>query len=139
TRLVAERRTGVRINGHVDGDLAQELALVVEHLDAAVTAVRHVDAPVRVHRNAMRSVELSGAVPGLAPRLEPVAVFIDLSDARVDVAVTDIRIASRVPAMSVTCLNIPSTGGRGGFGWRSGSVPSSEASCLRPKTIATRP
>ena len=45
----------------------------------------------------MRSVELSGAVPGLAPRLEPVAVFIDLSDARVDVAVTDIRIASRVP------------------------------------------
>src|SRR5208337_2260178 len=89
-RLAADRRTGVRINRHVDGDLAQEVAPAVEHLDAAVTAVRHVDAPLRVHGNAMRSVELSGAVAGLAPRLEPVAVFIDLSDARVDIAVADI-------------------------------------------------
>src|SRR5438876_386994 len=96
-RLVADGRTGGRINGHVDGDLAQELALAVEHLDAAVTAVRHVDAPLRVHCNAMRSVELSRAVAGLAPRLEPVAVFIDLSYTRVDIAVADIDISGRIP------------------------------------------
>src|SRR5208337_1568679 len=96
-RLVADRRAGVRINRHVDGDLAQELALAVEHLDAPVTAVRHVDAPARVHRNAVRSVELSGAVAGLAPRLEPVAVFIDFSYARVDIAVADIYIPGRIP------------------------------------------
>src|SRR5207247_11157064 len=80
TRLVAERRTGVRINWHVDGDLAQELALVVEHLDAAVTAVRHVDAPLRVLRNAMRSVELSGAVAVLAPRIELVACYVAIRE-----------------------------------------------------------
>ena len=41
--------------------------------------------------------------------------------------------------MSVTWRNIPSTGGSGGLGCFSGSVPSSEASCLRPNTITTRP
>src|SRR5208282_1523595 len=51
----------------------------------------------QVHRNAMRSVELSRAVAGLAPTLEPNAVFIDLSHARVDVAVADIRVPGHVP------------------------------------------
>src|SRR6267378_2278750 len=40
---------------------------------------------------------------------------------------------------SVTWRNIPSTGGNGGLGCLSGSVPSSEASCLRPKTMETWP
>src|ERR1700722_16183040 len=40
-------------------------------------------------------------------------------------------------ATSVTCRNIPSTGGSGGLGCFSGAVPSSDASCLRPKTITT--
>src|ERR1700686_647145 len=42
-------------------------------------------------------------------------------------------------AMSVTCRNIPSTGGNGGLGCLSASVPSSEASCLRPNTMMTLP
>src|ERR1700692_377324 len=41
--------------------------------------------------------------------------------------------------MSVTCLNIPSSGGSGGLVSFNGPVPSSEASCLRPNTITTRP
>jgi hypothetical protein len=85
---------GVRINWHVDGDLVQERALAVEHLDATVATVRHVNVPLRVHRNAMRSVELSGTLAGLAPRLEPIAVFIDLSYARVDIAVATNRLLS---------------------------------------------
>src|ERR1700675_1483447 len=40
---------------------------------------------------------------------------------------------------SVTWRNRPSTGGSGGLTCLSGSVPSSEASCLRPKTMTTRP
>jgi hypothetical protein len=42
----------------------------------------------------MRSVELSGTLAGLAPRLEPIAVFIDLSYARVDIAVATNRLLS---------------------------------------------
>src|SRR5271156_7007101 len=42
-------------------------------------------------------------------------------------------------ATSVTCRNIPSTGGSGGRTCFSGPVPSSDASCLRPNTITTRP
>src|SRR5579859_7250093 len=42
-------------------------------------------------------------------------------------------------ATSVTCRNIPSTGGSGGFTCFSASVPSSDASCFRPNTITTRP
>src|SRR5258706_3490817 len=34
---------------------------------------------------------------------------------------------------------MPSTGGSGGLTCLRGSVPSSEASCLRPKTMTTRP
>src|SRR5882762_1226320 len=40
---------------------------------------------------------------------------------------------------SVTWRNIPSTGGSGGLGCLSGPVPSSEASCFRPKTMVTWP
>src|SRR5579859_6419266 len=41
--------------------------------------------------------------------------------------------------ISVTCRNMPSTGGSGGRTCFNGSVPSSEASCFRPNTIATCP
>src|SRR5229473_8202658 len=40
---------------------------------------------------------------------------------------------------SVTCLNRPSSAGSGGLGCSNGAVSSSEASCLRPNTITTRP
>src|SRR5713101_4808363 len=42
-------------------------------------------------------------------------------------------------ATSVTCLKRPSSAGSGGLGCFSGAVSSSDASCLRPKTIRTRP
>ena len=89
--------TGVGRNGHVDGDLAKEFAVAVEHLDAAVAAVGHVDVPLRVGRDAVRRVELAGLVAGLAPGLEPVAVLIDFRDARIDVAVADVGVAGGIP------------------------------------------
>src|SRR5712692_7039043 len=42
-------------------------------------------------------------------------------------------------ATSVTCLKRPSSAGSGGLGCFTGPVSSSDASCLRPKTIVTRP
>src|SRR6266702_5355563 len=42
-------------------------------------------------------------------------------------------------ATSVTWRNRPSSAGSGGLGCFSGAVSSSEASCLRPNTIRTRP
>src|SRR5580692_11213717 len=42
-------------------------------------------------------------------------------------------------AMSVTCRNIPSIAGSGGFACFSDPVPSSDASCFLPNTITTRP
>ena len=45
----------------------------------------------------MRGVELAGLVAGLAEGLEPVAVLVDLGDARIDVAVADVGVAGGVP------------------------------------------
>ncbi len=46
---------------HVDGELPQEPALGVEHLDAPVGAIADVDAIVAVDRNRVRRVELPRA------------------------------------------------------------------------------
>ena len=81
-----------------------------------------------------------GSVAGLAPRLDPVAVLVELRDARIDVAVADVDVAGGVPGhVGRPGGSWPSIGGSGGFGCFSGSVSSSDASCLRPNTIVTRP
>src|SRR5262249_19781764 len=87
--VVADRGLRLRIVGHVDSDLAQEGSLAVEHLDAAVAAVGDVEVALRVRGDRMRRVELAGLGTAVAPGLHPVAVLVDLGDARVDVAVAD--------------------------------------------------
>src|SRR5262249_15145617 len=52
---------------------------------------------LRIRSDAMRRIELALLFAGLAPGFNPVAVLIELRDARVDVAVTDEDIALRVP------------------------------------------
>ena len=47
-----------------------------------------------IDADAVRSVELAGSVARLAPGLQPIAVFIDLSYARVDIAVATNRLLS---------------------------------------------
>ena len=74
------RCTGV-IERHVDGDLAEEFAVAVEDLDAAVAAVGDVDVSLGVGGDAVRRVELAGLVAGFAEGLEPFAVLVDLGDA----------------------------------------------------------
>src|SRR6185437_15518525 len=79
------------------GELLQELAFSVEHLDAVVLAVAHIDAVLRVDRDGVRGVEVAWLRPALAPSRYPIAVFIHLRDARVVVAVADVAIAGGVP------------------------------------------
>ena len=85
------------IERHVDGDLAQKLSLSIEHLDSAVTAIRHVDISLSVERNAMRSIELPGFASRLTPGFEPFTIFVDFGDPRIDVSVADVSVVEFVP------------------------------------------
>src|SRR5205823_9713558 len=64
----ADRRTRAGRYRHRDLDLAQELAVAVEDLHAAVAAIADVDVSLRVRRDGVRGVELAGTAAGLAPR-----------------------------------------------------------------------
>src|SRR3954465_6517428 len=55
-------------------------AVRIEHLDALVVAVSHVQQPLGVDRDRMRDVELSRTGALLAPRLDEVAVLVELDD-----------------------------------------------------------
>src|SRR6185437_4416749 len=63
--------------------LGDELAVLVENLDAAVRAVGDKDAPLTVQRDAVRHVELAGSLALLAPGLQHLAVGRELDDAGV--------------------------------------------------------
>jgi len=82
---------------HVQEEEVLEVAVGVEHLDAAVAAVPHVDVVVAVDLDVVRVVDAArvlvgviAAAPELPPRLDPVAVLVELRDARVHVAVADV-------------------------------------------------
>src|SRR6266446_2107967 len=94
---VADRRTRRRTVGHVDPYLAQERAVAVEDLDAAIAAVGYIDVAPGIRGDAVRRMGLAGLVAAVAPRLEPVAVAVDLRDAGVDVAVADVGVAGGIP------------------------------------------
>src|SRR5579863_5279958 len=96
-RLVADGRLGVRRRRNVDADCALIFAVDVEDLDAAVIAIGDIDCAARVGDNVMQRAELAFAIAGLAPRLQPVAVLVELGDARIDIAVADEDIAGRIP------------------------------------------
>ena len=55
------------VERHVDGDRAQELAVAVEDLDAAVEAVGDVDVALRIGGDAVRRVELARLVAARRP------------------------------------------------------------------------
>src|SRR2546425_10383665 len=87
--LVADGGASVGRGGNIDGDLAEELSIGVEDLDAPVAAVGDVDVVARVDGDAVRQVELAGLIAGFAPGFKPVAVLIDFCNSRIDIAVRD--------------------------------------------------
>src|SRR5467141_3858990 len=67
TRLVADSRGGIRIvKRFADLDLAEVFSVAVEHFDARIAAIGDVDVSLRVRGDAMRRIELSRLVAGLA-------------------------------------------------------------------------
>ena len=95
--FVADGGTSVGWRGHVDGELAEEFSGGVENLDAAVAAVGNINIVLHVDGNAVWRVELAGLRARFAPGHQPVSVFVDFCDARVDVAVADVGAALGVP------------------------------------------
>src|SRR4029077_1248509 len=76
--------------------LLEEISVLVEDLDAAVAAVADEQAPLRVHRERVRRVELAVRTSLLAPRLDELPFRGELNDARV-----------RVPAVAVSDEDVP--------------------------------
>src|SRR5262245_20105621 len=68
--------------------LAQEGSVRVEHLDALVVAVGHVDEALGIDRHGMRDVELARSLALASPRRDEVAVAVELEYARLALAVT---------------------------------------------------
>src|SRR5215470_5593673 len=68
------------------GPLVDELAILIENLDAVVAAVANEQAALRVHRDRVRPVKFAGARAFLAPGLDELAVLRELHDPRVGIS-----------------------------------------------------
>src|SRR5258705_5258882 len=83
------------------GDLRLGVAVAVELLDAFVAGVGDVDVALRIERDAAQRVELPRFAAALTPRLDEVAVLVELGDARVADAVSgavgDVNVARAIP------------------------------------------
>lgn len=75
--------------------LVEKLPALVEHLDADVIAVGHVQPALRVTDDRMRQAELAAGDPQLAPLFDELPPAIEVDDAIVAVAVGDEHLARR--------------------------------------------
>src|SRR4051794_2746568 len=76
--LVADSRARIRIERNIDLDFALEGAVAIEHLDAPVVAIPDIDIALRIGGDGMHQVELARPLALLAPRLDPVAILVEL-------------------------------------------------------------
>src|SRR5262249_43920785 len=96
--LVANGRARLRKSWHVNSELTKKFPGGVEKLDAAVAAVGDVDVIVSIHRDAVWHVELAGLSAEFAPGHQPGTVLIHFGNPRIDVAIADVGVPSRVPS-----------------------------------------
>src|SRR5216684_3322560 len=82
-----------RIRRHIDRKHALEIAIAIKDLDATVRAIANINIVLKVNSDRVWQVKLTGAGTLRSPGLNPVAVLVDLGDARVDVAVRDVDAA----------------------------------------------
>jgi hypothetical protein len=66
--------------------MSKELSFSVEYLDAAIAAVGHVDVVFGIDSNAVRGAELPRLVSRFSPRFDPIAVFVNFCNARINAA-----------------------------------------------------
>ena len=88
--------------GHPEGarhdniaPLIEEGAVVVKNLDAGIVPVGHIDPPVRIHRDGVGEIEITGSEAQFSPALDELAVLVVLDDAGVAITIGDEDIASR--------------------------------------------
>ena len=67
--LVANCRTRVLVERHIDSNRTQELTIAVEHLNPTVAAVRYVEITLRIGRNIMWIVELARLIASITQDL----------------------------------------------------------------------
>src|SRR5713101_2330972 len=88
----ADRRRSADVH-----ELRLEVAVAVEHLNPSVAAVGDVDGALRIDRNPAWRVELTGRRPSGTPRLDELAVLVELGHARIAEAIRDINVAGGIP------------------------------------------
>jgi hypothetical protein len=76
----ANRGPRIWRDGDIDNNLAEEFTVSVKYLNSMISAVRDVNIVQRVNSDAVRGVELTRLVPRFTPRLQPIAILIDLGD-----------------------------------------------------------
>ena len=96
--FIANRSPCIWWDGYIDHDLAQEFTVSVKYLNSMIPAVGDIDIVLRVNSDAVRSVELTRLVPWFTPRLQPIAILIDLGNSRVYVPITYISVARGIPS-----------------------------------------
>jgi hypothetical protein len=67
--LVPDQRPGAWVNWYINHDLAQKFSIRIEHLNAMISPVCHVDVVLGVDGDAVWSIKLARLVAGVAPRL----------------------------------------------------------------------
>jgi hypothetical protein len=84
---------------HVEEDELLEIAARVEDLNAAVSAIRCIDVPRAIDSNIVGIAKLAGilvcvfsALTSRTPSLDPVSVFIELGNLRIEIAVADVDV-----------------------------------------------
>src|SRR5262245_58582512 len=66
--------------------LRDELPVLIKYLDPAVAAIGDKESPLRVQHESVRCIEFAGSGSLRAPRLDELALLVELDDARVAVA-----------------------------------------------------
>src|SRR5882724_5127097 len=67
--LVADSRARVSVDRDINNDLAEEFAVPVENLDAAITSISNINVALAVHRDAVGCVELPWLIARFSPGL----------------------------------------------------------------------
>ena len=88
---------GFGIGRYVNRKHAEKFTLGIEHLNAPIGAIAHVEIVIAVGHNGVRQVKLTRPRARLAPGLNPVAILVIFCDAGVDLAVGVVVVSCGVP------------------------------------------
>jgi len=96
---IAQHGMARLVVGHVEEDEPLKVAVVIENLDAPVTAISDVNVVLPVNSNIVRNIELAGvficmltAGTSRSPGLYPVPMFVELGHPGIGVAIAHVQV-----------------------------------------------